>query len=309
MKRKRIVVLAGGWSREREVSLASGKAVYGALDRDRYEALLYDPGEHLETLVRSRSGIDLVLIMLHGRFGEDGRIQGFLDLLGIPFSGSGVLASAMAMNKRVTKEVYVSAGLKVAAHVALKRGNRVPADGILKQLGQTVIVKPVTEGSSFGISVCRSVDELERAVETAFRHDEEVLAEEFLSGKEITCCVLGNRALETLPLVEIVPGEAHPFFDHAAKYTPGATREICPARVSRKLAERAASCARKAHRALGCRVWSRTDMILRDDRIYLLETNTVPGMTPNSLFPLAAGAAGWSLSDLVDRLIDLSLER
>jgi len=308
MKRKRIVVLAGGWSREREVSLASGKAVYGALDRDRYEAHLYDPRDHLETLVRSKGEIDLVLIMLHGRFGEDGRIQGFLDLLGIPFSGSGVLASAMAMNKRVAKEVYVSAGLEVAAHVALKRGNRVPAEGVLQRLGQTVIVKPVTEGSSFGISVCRTADELERAVETAFRHDEEVLAEEFLAGKEITCCVLGNRTLETLPLVEIVPGEAHPFFDHAAKYTPGATREICPARVSRKLAERAASCARKAHRALGCRVWSRTDMILRDDRIYLLETNTVPGMTPNSLFPLAAGAAGWSLSDLVDRLILLSLE-
>jgi len=165
----------------------------------------------------------------------------------------------------------------------------------------------VSEGSSLGISIAHGREEILKGIEKAFQYDGEVMAEEYLDGREITCCVLGNEVLETLPVVEIVPDISYKFFDYEAKYKPGATNEICPAPIAPSLAEEAASCAKKAHKALKCSVWSRSDMIIRDETLYLLETNTIPGMTETSLFPLAARAAGMTLSDLLDRLISLSL--
>lgn len=309
MKNKiRVAVLAGGWSGEREVSLKSGKGVYAALNRERYDVTIYDPRDDLGILIKKRADIDLAFILLHGKFGEDGRVQGLLDVLHIPFVGSGVLASAMAMNKRIAKDVFRGVGLRVAGEAILKQGESFSVDELMDRLGTSVVIKPVSEGSSLGISMAHGREEILKGIEKAFQYDGEVMAEEYLDGREITCCVLGNQVLETLPVVEIIPDVSHSFFDYEAKYEPGATNEICPAPIAPSLAEEASSCAKKAHRALNCSVWSRSDMIIRDETLYLLETNTIPGMTETSLFPLAARAAGMTLSDLLDRLISLSLE-
>ena len=308
MNRISIALLAGGWSGEREISLKSGEAVYRALGKGKYNVAMYDPLDNIKALVEAKEEIDLAFILLHGKYGEDGCIQGLLDIFGIPFVGSGVLSSAMALNKSVSKEIFRSTGLRVAEDILLSRGDDFSVKGIIERLGRATVVKPVAEGSSLGMSVCREKEELVEGIEKAFEYDQEVMVEEYIDGREVTCCVLGNRTLQTLPLIEIVPGASYRFFDYKAKYTADATREICPAPLSRFLTERAQSCAKKAHKALKCRVWSRTDMIIRDETIYMLETNTIPGMTENSLFPLAARAAGLSFSELLDQLISLSLE-
>ena len=172
-----------------------------------------------------------------------------------------------------------------------------------------VVIKPATEGSSIGISLARTLDELEAGLAAAFHYDAQVLVEEFIEGTEITGAVLGNATPQALPLVEICPADHYTFFDYDAKYQPGASQEICPARLDPEVAKRAQTCALKAHQALGCRGYSRTDMIVRDDKIYVLETNTIPGMTATSLFPQAAKAAGVEFPALLDRLIELALEK
>jgi len=309
VKRLRVALIAGGISGEREVSLKSGDAVEKALDPKKYEVKRYDPPDDLGLLLKDSGNIDLALILLHGRFGEDGSMQGLLDLLGIPYVGSGILGSAMAMNKRIAKSVFRLEGLLVADEVLLYRGEPYSSDQILRRLGASTVVKPASEGSSIGVTICHSKEELLKGIDTAFRHDHEILVERFLNGKELTCCVLGNKSLEALPVIEIVPNTQYAFFDYGAKYTPGATSEICPARISRAQTEEVQSCAIRAHKALQCRDWSRTDMILNESKVYVLETNTIPGMTETSLVPLAARTTGMSFSQLVDRLIGLCTER
>ncbi|MBW1919078.1 MAG: D-alanine--D-alanine ligase [Deltaproteobacteria bacterium] len=308
MAKLRVALLAGGWSGEREVSLKSGDAVFDALDKSKYEVSRYDPRDDLETLVRDREQIDLAFVLLHGKLGEDGSMQGFLDILDIPYVGSGVLASAMSFNKKIAKERYRNAGLSVVEDVVVTRGGDFSVARILGALGPLTVVKPVAEGSSLGASICHSHEELEAGIEKAFSYGEEVMVERYIKGRELTCCILGNRATEALPVVEIVPNPEYSFFDYEAKYRPGATKEICPAPLTETEALKAQSCARRAHEVLKCRVWSRTDMILEGKKIYVLETNTLPGMTETSLVPLAARAAGIPFSKLLDKLIDLSLE-
>ncbi len=303
-----MALLAGGWSGEREISLKSEESVYRALDKKRYNVARYDPRDDLMQLIRDREKIDLAFILLHGKFGEDGCIQGFLDLLGIPFVGSGVLPSAIAMNKKMAKEMYRGAGLDVIKDSMLLRGEEIFVDKIIETIGPLTVVKPVAEGSSLGVSLCHSREDLLKGIDLAFQYDQEIIVEKYIKGREITCCVLGNRDVETLPLVEILPNPEFTFFDYRAKYTPGATKEICPAPVSKKQTENVQLCAKMAHKALDCRVWSRTDMIVQGEKVYILETNTIPGMTETSLVPLAAKVAGLSLSQLLDKLIGLSLE-
>ena len=308
MGRLRIALLSGGWSGEREISLKSGEAVYLALDKQKYDVTRYDPRDDLPVLMRDRASIDIAFILLHGKYGEDGCIQGFLDLMGIPFVGSGVLPSALALNKRVAKQLYRSNGLNVVEDVIVNKDREYSIDQIMETLGPSTVVKPVAEGSSLGMSICHTEEELSRGLQSAFQYDEEVLVERYIKGREVTCAVLGNKSLEALPLIEIVPNPEYAFFDYEAKYKPGATREICPAPLSEEQTKKAQSYAKRAHEALGCRVWSRTDMMVQGEDIYVLETNTIPGMTETSLVPLAAKTAGLSLSELLDRLIQLSLE-
>jgi D-alanine-D-alanine ligase len=309
MTKLRLALIAGGKSAEREVSLKSGEQVFQALDKAKYDIRRYDPRDDLERLVQDAPQLDAALVIMHGRGGEDGTLQGLLDLLGIPYQGSGVLGSALGMNKELSKILYQQAGLKVSRALFFDKGEAPSPEEIEAHLGLPVVIKPVNEGSSIGVAKARSREELEKGLKAAFLYDHRVLVEEFLQGVEVTGGVLGNRRLTALPLVEIVPSEKYDFFDYEAKYKPGASTEIVPARLDEAIAQRAREVALTAHRALQCRGYSRTDMIIRDGEIFVLETNTIPGMTATSLFPQAAQAMGLAFPQLLDRLIELALER
>lgn len=310
MPKLRLALLSGGISSEREVSLSSGDQVYEALDKTKYDIRRYDPKDDLERLVADAARIDAALIILHGPYGEDGTVQGLLDLLGIAYQGAGVLGSALAMNKLVAKQLYEMEGLPVAPYLVVdgRDGQDVDPVAVTGRLGLPVVIKPIEAGSSVGMSIVRSPSELPDAVAAAQAHGAAVMVEAYIDGTEITGGVLGNDTLEALPLIEIVPGRDHEFFDYQAKYIPGQTEEICPARISDELTAKAQDYALRAHKVLQCRGYSRTDMIVRDNQLYLLETNTIPGMTATSLFPQAAQAAGYSFSALLDRLIQLGVE-
>ena len=307
-KKLTIALLSGGTSSEREVSLNSGAQVFEALDPDKYTVLRYDPQSDLPRLVADAARIDAALIILHGANGEDGTVQGLLDLLNIPYQGAGVLGSAVAMNKLAAKRLYEHAGLPVPAYAVVRRGQVLEPQALANRLGLPLVVKPVVGGSSVGISIVRRMEDLQAAVGAALRHDATALIEAYIHGTEITGGVLGNDTLDALPIIEIIPTPGHEFFDYQAKYLPGASEEICPARIDAELTARAQHYAVEAHRALFCRGYSRTDMMLRDRDIFVLETNTIPGMTSTSLLPRAARTAGMSFSRLLDRLIELSLE-
>ena len=308
MKKLTVALLAGGISSEREVSLQSGDQVYEALDKDKYHILRYDPKTDLGRLVNDASGIDIALIILHGPYGEDGTVQGLLDLLDIPYQGSGVLGSALAMNKSVTKQLYEKSGLPVPPYIIYDRSDNVDVAACVKQIGLPLVVKPVAGGSSVGMSIVRSAGDLQGALDKAIAYDSAVMVESYIAGTELTGGVIGNKELEALPIIEIVPDQTREFFDYEAKYTPGITQEICPARIDEELTQQAQSYAKIAHQTLYCRGYSRTDMILKDREIYVLETNTIPGMTATSLLPQAAQVAGISFSRLMDKLIELGLE-
>jgi D-alanine-D-alanine ligase len=306
--KKTIALLAGGISSEREVSLNSGQQVYQALDKAKYDVRRYDPQSDLPRLVAEAAEIDAALIILHGPYGEDGTIQGLLELLDIPYQGTGVLGSALAMNKLAAKQMYEKAGLPVPAYMVVAPESPQGVGALVKQLGLPLVVKPANAGSSIGMSIVRAEEELAPALSRAFEHDATVIVERFVQGTEITVGVLGNEVLQALPVIEIVPGRDHEFFDYTAKYTPGATREICPARIDDDTTQKAQKYAQAAHRALYCKGYSRTDMIICGPDIFILETNTIPGMTPTSLFPQAAQAAGISFGQLLDRLIELGIQ-
>ena len=303
-----VALLAGGISSEREVSLHSGEQVYEALDKNKYSIIKYDPKSDLPRLMQDASKVDIALIILHGPYGEDGTVQGLLDLLGIPYQGSGVLGSALAMNKIVTKQLYERSGLPVPPYIVFDGDGTVDAAECVSRFGLPLVVKPAAGGSSVGMSIVKSADDLQRAIDQAREHDTAILVEAHISGTELTGGVIGNKHLEALPLIEIIPDKTHDFFDYEAKYTAGVSQEICPARINEELTQKAQNYAKIAHRALFCRGYSRTDMILKDDEVYVLETNTIPGMTATSLFPQAAQKAGMSFSQVLDKLIELGLE-
>lgn len=309
MKKLRLALLIGGLSNERGISLKSGAEVEKALNPERYTIERYDIKEDLPRLVADAGRIDVALIILHGRYGEDGTVQGLLELLGIPYQGSKVLGSAIAINKRLSKELYRSAGLPVARDKVIRRREGLDVGSIVDGLGWPLVVKPCQEGSSIGIRIVRDEKTLASAAQEALTLDEEVLLEEYIQGREITVGILGNDTLEALPIVEIIPSEKYEFFDTEAKYEEKASQEICPAELPEAITRQAQEYALKAHRALQLRGYSRTDMIVRGEDIFLLETNTIPGMTRTSLFPQAAQALGLTFSALLDRLIELALEK
>lgn len=308
MKKITLALLAGGISSEREVSLSSGQQVYDALDKEKYDVIRYDPQTDIARLVADASRIDAALIILHGPYGEDGTIQGLLDLLGIPYQGSGVLGSALAMNKTSTKLLYEKAGLPVPAYIIVEKGESIDPEAVIARFGLPLVVKPVVGGSSVGMSIVREQNLLPDAIEKAFEYDHSVMLEEYIDGVELTAGVIGNDDLKAFPLIEIIPDDSHDFFDYEAKYTAGITQEICPARIDDALTAKAQQYAITAHKALFCRGYSRTDMIMKDEEMYILETNTIPGMTANSLLPKAGRVAGYEFGQLLDRLIELGME-
>jgi D-alanine-D-alanine ligase len=309
MKKINLALLSGGISSEREVSLNSGNQVYEALDKEKYNITRLDPKTDLPRLVAEADHIDAALIILHGPYGEDGTIQGLLELLDIPYQGSGVIGSSIAMNKLATKQLFENAGLPTPPYLVMDCGDTIDPTDIVERLGLPIVIKPVEAGSSVGMSIVKKESTIVEAAHKAFEHGDTALVEAYIKGTELTAGVVGNKNLEAFPLIEIIPNEAHEFFDYEAKYTPGVTQEICPARVDPLLTEKAKTYAKMAHRALFCEGYSRTDMILSKGEIYLLETNTIPGMTATSLLPQAAEAAGLSFTQLLDRLIELGMER
>lgn len=300
MNLKKVLVLMGGGSSEREVSLLSGENVVKNLDKQKYEAvpfILKENNENLWEIAKIKP--DVVFIALHGTYGEDGSMQGSLELMGIPYTGSGVLASALGMNKIYFKKYIASENIQTAKCLTIKDYN---ADIPLKF---PYVVKPVNGGSSVGVSIINGEADKRTAFESAFKYDEEAIVEEFIKGTEITCAVLGNDKPIALPIVEIIP--KNEFFDYEAKYTEGKSEEIVPARLSGDLTEKVQEIAVKVHKLIGCRGFSRTDMIIKSDVPYVLEINTIPGLTPASLFPKAAAAAGISFPKLLDKIIQLAL--
>ena len=309
MPKLKLALLAGGNSSEREISLFGAAQVLEALDKAKYDITQYDPKTDLARLVNDAANIDVALIVMHGAQGEDGRIQGLLDLLDIPYQGSGVLGSAVAMNKLTAKHLYEQANLPGARYRVIYKNMPNACADLAKELGLPLVIKPASAGSSVGVTIVEDAADIDVALNRAFAEDNCVLVEEYIKGTEITVGILGNDALEALPVIEIVPNPEYLFFDYEAKYKSGATAEICPARISPELTRRAQELAKAAHRVLFCENYSRSDMIIRGNDIYLLETNTIPGMTANSLLPKAARAAGIEFPALLDKLVELALAK
>ncbi|WP_168205828.1 D-alanine--D-alanine ligase [Geobacter sp. FeAm09] len=298
MRDKRIGVLMGGLSAEREVSLNSGAAVHRALLAQGYDAVAIDVGRDLAAVLE-REGVQAAFIALHGRYGEDGCIQGLLELLQIPYTGSGVLASALAMHKLFSKQTFAANGILTAPFRHFRRGEAVRLPEL--PFGLPLVVKPVQEGSSVGISIVKEEEQLAPALELAFRHDNEILVEQYIKGQEVQVGILEDRPVGA---IEIVPkGE---FYDYEAKYTDGMAEHIFPARLDKQLYEKALLTGLAAHRSLGCSGYSRVDLLVTAaGECYVLEVNTLPGMTALSLLPeIAAKGAGLSFETLVARIID-----
>ncbi|EET3882933.1 D-alanine--D-alanine ligase [Escherichia coli] len=302
----KIAVLLGGTSAEREVSLNSGAAVLAGLREGGIDAYPVDPKEVDVTQLKSM-GFQKVFIALHGRGGEDGTLQGMLELMGLPYTGSGVMASALSMDKLRSKLLWQGAGLPVAPWVALTRAEfeKGLSDKQLAEisaLGLPVIVKPSREGSSVGMSKVVAENALQDALRLAFQHDEEVLIEKWLSGPEFTVAILGE---EILPSIRIQPSGT--FYDYEAKCLSDETQYFCPAGLEASQEANLQALVLKAWTTLGCKGWGRIDVMLDSDgQFYLLEANTSPGMTSHSLVPMAARQAGMSFSQLVVRILELA---
>lgn len=301
----KIALIAGGSSSEREVSLKGASAVKKALEKLGYQYEFFDPAYDLPKLAEKAQEFDCAFLVIHGPGGEDGTLQGFLDSLGIPYQGAGVLGSALAMHKGIAKLLYQQAGLNVPeGRTFLKDLSQDEIKNYAKHLGFPVVIKPATQGSSVGLSIVKNEKDLKEACEKAFAIDKEILVEKYLKGREITVGILDETPL---PVVEIVP-KFSDFFDYQTKYTPGFADEICPAPLPEDFTKKAQEYALIAHKALKLRHYSRTDMILVGKEIYVLETNTIPGMTETSLLPLAAKVAGYSFENLIKKLIELALK-
>jgi len=301
----KIAVLCGGRSAEREVSLKSGAQVQSALRELGHEVVQVDIDANTWDVLRD-GAFGCVFNALHGRFGEDGTVQGMLELLGLPYTGSGILSSAMCMDKSMAGELLSNGGLDVPAFNEMKVDESVPADtieGLVETYGLPLVIKPVREGSTIGLTIAKDIDQVADGLLLAARYDRRVLVQEFQAGTEITVGVLATPDLLVLPTIEIVSD--NPVYDYDAKYTPGKSHHIIPARISEKAQKNAARDAMTAFGILLCEGMARVDIIVdAEDRCWVLEVNTVPGLTSLSLLPDAAKAAGISVSELCKRLVD-----
>ena len=303
----RVGVLLGGKSGEREISLMSGNGVLEALRSKGVDAHAFDTGLRCPTEL-AQEKFDRIFISLHGRFGEDGTIQGLLELLDLPYTGSGVLASALAINKIVTKQVWISNGLATPEYEELTATS--DWNAVVQHLGLPLIVKPANEGSSLGLTKVKSVDELPAAYKLAAGLDKKVIAETCIIGDELTCPLVGyGKDAEALPVIKIIPPQAN--YDFHNKYFSDETQYLCPTGLAPEVNTAVQELALAAYKALGCRTWGRADVMLeqKTGKPYLLEMNTSPGMTSHSLVPMAAKAAGVDYADLVLWLLDQTVQQ
>ena len=292
----KVAVLMGGRSSEREVSIMSGSGVLEALRARGVDAHAFDPSQRpLDDLVRE--GFERAFITLHGRYGEDGTVQGALELLGIPYTGSGVMASAIAMDKVYTKRIWLTHDLPTPGFLMARSGADVHS--AVQRFGMPLAVKPSREGSTIGFTKLVSTDQCEAAYSIARRHDDDVLCEQFIDGRELTVAILGaGEQAQALPVIEIIAPAGN--YDYQNKYFRDDTRYECPANLPQALSQQIRDIALAAFHAIGCEGWARVDVMLRrsDDEPFLLEINTSPGMTGHSLVPMAARAQGLSYEDL-----------
>jgi D-alanine-D-alanine ligase len=297
----RVLLIMGGWSGERDVSLSGGRKIHAALEALGHEVDVFDPATELKSLFSRARACGFAFINLHGAPGEDGFIQALLEKAGTPYQGSGPTASFLALSKSGSKMVLEQAGVPTPQWELLARaGDALPGD-----FPFPVFVKPDRGGSSLAVSRVDSPHDLHHALRAVFAENDAALVERAAAGPEITCSVLGDA---TLPLVFIKPAQAR-FFDYHSKYAPGGAEEICPAPIDEDSARRIRELSLLAHRVLGLEGYSRADFVLEPDGPALLEVNTLPGMTPTSLLPLAAAEAGYAFEDLIKTLMDLGLER
>lgn len=348
-----VAILMGGPSSEHEVSIATGEVLLQHLDRNKYdirpitisreirellpqgaEAAL-PTGRNAAQAVSSQdqnmpdllpvstalkqaqeSKIDVVFIAMHGEFGEDGRLQGLLEFFDIPYTGSGVLASSLAMDKVKSSELFRLHGLLVPPYTHFmrwewERNEPIILDFIVQAFGAPWVVKPIDRGSSVGVSITHTTDALRTAIQAIFAHSDRVMIQQHIQGAEVTCAVLHEDPCSEpwpLPPTEIIP-KSTAFFDYFSKYTPGAAEEITPPRLPSSVIAQIQATAVQAHKILDCYGMSRTDMLVQGEKIYVLETNTIPGMTETSLYPQAAKAMGLEFSELLDRLIRAAIRR
>ncbi|MHC8943856.1 D-alanine--D-alanine ligase [Advenella incenata] len=296
----KVGVLYGGQSAERPVSLVSGKGVYEALLSKGIDAHLFDTAEH-SLAELAAAGFDRVFIALHGRYGEDGSLQGALELLRIPYTGSGVMASGLAMDKIMTKRIWIEQGIPTAPYCKVR--TRQDMDGASQILGYPFILKAPHEGSTLGLSKVTGPQDLSAAFDEVFQFDSELLAEKFVVGRELTVAILGKGdTARAFPIIEIVAPDGKYDFEH--KYVSDETQYHCPADLPQDLAASIRQTCEQAFVAVGCEGWGRVDVMLdNDNRYFLLEVNTSPGMTPHSLVPMGAKAEGVSYADLCVQIL------
>lgn len=305
MKNKKIAVVMGGPSAEREVSLNTGRAILTALQEKGYNVvgIDLDPPNFIEQLKQEQ--VDVVFNAIHGLYGEDGLMQGTLEMFGIPYTGSGVLASAMAMDKAVSKRLFMSAGIPTPNSRLYSKqdiDHSLLAEEILNAFGLPVVVKAAAQGSSIGVIIVEKAQDIELAINDAFKYCDHIVVEEFIRGKELTVSILGTNQPKALPIIEIAPKSGR--YDYQSKYTKGATEYIVPARLEAKVTDSVQQIALAAYKLLGCRGIGRVDVMLgNDNQPYVLEINTIPGMTSTSLVPKAAAAVGISFADLCERIL------
>lgn len=305
MNKIKIAVLMGGKSFEHEISVLSGQQVITNLDQKRYE---------IEPIVISKNGnwklnsilnhkVDLVFIAMHGKHGEDGTIQGMLDLAGLKYTGSGVLASAVGMDKTVFRKVMISENLPIPKFIQVNKNFNTKE--IIKKLGKfPYFIKPANGGSSVGASIANNIEELKKGLDLALQYDEVVLIDEYIIGREMTCAIINNKKLIALPIIEIKPLKGK-FFDYESKYTESGSEEIVPVNLNKNITKKIQDLSIKVFEVLGCKGFGRIDFILKDNKYpIILEINTIPGLTPMSLLPKAAKAAGISYSELLDIIIN-----
>ena len=305
----RVALLSGGTSGEREISIASGDGAEAALKEAGFSVDRFDPANKDDLKALIDGDYDVAFLCLHGRHGEDGVIQGFLEMIGLPYIGPGVWSSAIAINKARSKDFYRLAGVPTAPSVTLRAGEPYTISDIIAQVGDHVVVKPASEGSSIGVSIVSGADDIEKAIDEAFSHDTEVVVEKFISGREFTVAVIGNDKPRALPIIEIIAQKGE-FYDFESKYAAGGSKHICPAELPEEETATIQREAIGAHKALDCEGVSRTDFILDDEgKPWALETNTIPGMTSTSLLPDAARAAGIPFPQLCTMLVQYALER
>jgi len=307
-KNKTVAVVMGGPSAEEKISLSTGKSIASALREKGYKIveICLEPHRFFEQV--KESGAVTVVIAVHGLYGEDGRLQSALEMMGIPYTGSGVLASSLSMNKLAAKRVFLGSGIPTPDYIFLQRKNRNEQDmvkAITDKFSLPVVIKPVSQGSSLGITIEKEVSGLQKALELAFQYDEEVLVEQYIAGQEVSVCMIRRQdgSVKVWPVVLIKPHAA--WYDYNAKYSAGGVDHLVPAPLPEEIVRVLQEISVGAYEVLGCSGVARTDCIIgTDGRCYVLEMNTVPGMTPTSLVPDAAAAEGTSFGDLCEMILD-----